>query len=195
MKDFANALADYILARESSKLDNIMGEIAKNIQNDVVEVTYSVIDAFYQDYMPEDGRVYIRTDELSNRARNSKGQFKKKSKKTSKRNTKRYGDVSLQSALKALDEGNQPAIGVCKRMEGVLGYQAGVLFDESKLKMKHSVKGFTEWDIVEDFLWGVHGNEGIFTTEPSAGWVLYEYINSYKPRFDQHYKAACKKFK
>lgn len=197
MKDFANALADYIVERESSRLDSIMGEVAKNIQNDMVKVTYGVIDAFYQDYMPEDGRVYIRTDELSNRARDSKGKFKKKSKKTSKKNSKRSGDVSLQSALKALDEGNQPAIGVCKRMEGVLGYQAGVLFDEDKIskRMKHTIKGFDEWDIVEDFLWGVHGNDNIFVTEPSAGWVLYEYINSYKPTFDKHYKAACKKFK
>ena len=124
-------------------------------------------------------------------------ELREKIKEDIKKNTKRATDVSLQSALKALDEGSQPAIGVCKRMDGVLGYQAGVLFDESKLKMKHAIKGkgFTEWDIVEDFLWGVHGNDDIFVTEPSAGWVLYEYINSYKSTFDKHYKAACKKFK
>lgn len=206
MIDFANALADFILARETPKLDNIMAEVANKIQNDVVEVTYSVIDAFYQDYKPKDGRVYIRTDELHNKRRNDK--FRKKSQKETLKKRSRRNDVSLKTALKAkgkdqlgpkveaLSEGSQPAIGVCQKV-GTLYYQAGVLFDEDKIskRMKHTIKGFDEWDIVEDFLWGVHGNEGIFTTEPSAGWVLYEYINSYKPRFDQHYKAACKKFK
>jgi hypothetical protein len=62
--------------------------------------------------------------------------------------------------------------------------------------MKHSYKGanFTEWDIVEDFLWGVHGNESVATTDPSAGYELYEFIETYRPRFDQHYKDACQKF-
>lgn len=198
MKNFVNTLTDLIVENERERLGNIMYDVAKKIQDDVIEVTYNVIDAFYQDYTRADGRVYIRTDEYKakhNGQRDKKGQFRKKK---SKMEFTRGSDVSLMSAIKNMEASGQPSIGVCRPLDGAFGYQAGVVFDESYFtkKMKHSVKGdgFTEWDIVEDFLWGVHGNEAVYTTTPSAGWALYNYINSYKTRFDKHYKNACKKF-
>ena len=194
MKNFVNDLANLIMENERERLDNIMYEVAKKIQGDVIAVTYNVIDAFYQDYTRADGRIYIRTDEYKH-PQGKGGKFRNK--KRSEWNSLRNSDVSLRSAVKAKD-GGQPAIGVCKPSEMGFGYQAGVTFDENYFEkaMKHSVKGdnFTEWDIVEDFLWGVHGADGVYETTPSAGWALYEYINSYKSRFDKHYKDACKKF-
>ena len=199
MEGFAKNLADFIIERETPRLNNIMREVAEKIQGDMVAVTYSVIDAFYADYRPE---VYIRTDEYKakhNNQKNKKGQFRQKK---SDMEYKRGRDVSLASAIKTMEASNQPAIGVCRPIDGTnwsAGAIAGVVFDESYFakRMKHSVKGdnFTEWDIVEDFLWGVHGNEAVATTDPSAGLVLYEYIDSYKPRFDKHYNDACKKIK
>lgn len=203
MKNFTNFMVDMILENERPRLENIMQEVAKNIQNDMVAVTYSLVDAFYSDYT-QPPRVYIRTDDYKKRHKfDAKG--RKHSRKTgapvkrSKTEAKRANDISLMSAVKALEVSGQPAIGICRPIDGVFGYQAGVVFDEGYFErnMKHTIKGnnFTEWDIVEDFLWGVHGNEAVYTTDPSAGWTLYEYLNSYKPKFDKHYNNALKKFK
>lgn len=194
MRDFIDELETLIGKRETKRLDNIMYEVAQKIQGDVVAVTYNVIDAFYEDYTRENGRKYIRTDEYKHpHGKGGKFRYKKKSEWGSLRND----DVSLRSAVKKMENG-EPAIGVCRPLDSMYGYQAGVIFNEEELSktMRHSVKGdgFTEWDIVEDFLWGVHGNESVYTTTPSAGWALYDYINSYKPRFDKHYKNAIKKF-
>ena len=196
MKNFTETLVNIIVEIETPRLNNIMQEVAKKIQGDMVEVTYSAIDNFYQDYAP---MVYIRTDDYKkkhNNKRNKKGQF---TRKNSGMEYKRGRDVSLMSAIKTMEASGQPAIGICRPLDGDLfGYQAGVIFDESyfEKRMLHSVKGsgFTEWDIVEDFLWGVHGNESVHITEPSAGLLLHDYVESYKPRFDKHYNDACKKF-
>ena len=64
MKNFANTLADIIVENETPRLDNIMQEVSKKIQGDVVAVTYNVIDFFYQDYKPQ---YYIRTDDYKKR--------------------------------------------------------------------------------------------------------------------------------
>ena len=194
MKSFADELKTLIGEQEAKRLDNIMYEVAQKIQGDVVAVTSNVIDAFYEDYTRNDGREYIRTDEYKHpHGRGGKFRYKKRNEWNSIRNN----DISLRSAIKMM-ENNAPAIGVCRPLDGVYGYQAGVIFDEGYFtkRMKHSVKGdsFTEWDIVEDFLWGVHGADGVHNTTPSAGLVLYDYINSYKTRFDKHYKNAIKKF-
>lgn len=194
MEGFTDDLKTLIGQKEADRLDNIMYEVAQKIQGDLVGVTYNVIDAFYEDYTRADGRRYIRTDEYKHpHGKGGKFRYKKRKEWGSSRND----DVSLKAAIKQM-RNNEPAIGVCRPLDGMYGYQAGVIFDEEKLsaQMRHSVKGdnFTEWDIVEDFLWGVHGNEAVYTTTPSAGWVLYEYINSYKTRFDKHYKNAIKKF-
>ena len=199
MKDFANALADTILKNEAPKLDKIMRYVAERAQEDIVQVTYTAIDAYYQNYSPV---YYIRTDILSQRKRGDNGKFVKKLKKERKRDTKRYGDISLQTAVKALGESGQPAIGICKPLDDGIGYQAGVVFDPDYFQknMKHSIKGFTEWDIAENFLFGQHGNGSATSavtefTQPYADIVLRDYINSYKSRFDKHYRDACKKFK
>ena len=195
MKDFTDDLVTLIGQQEANRLDNIMYEVAQKIQGDVVAVTYNVIDAFYEDYTREDGRKYIRTDEYKH-PHGKDGKFR--SKKRSEWGSLRNNDVSLRSALKRMENG-EPAIGVCRPLEeGMHGYQAGVIFDEEVLSqtMKHSIKGdgFTEWNIIEDFLIGAHGDESIYVTTPPAGLVLGNYINSYKPRFDKHYKNAIKKF-
>ena len=192
MKGFADELRTFIGENEAKRLDNIMYEVAQKIQGDLVAVTYNVIDAFYEDYTYENGRRYIRTDEYKHpRGQNRKFRHKNRSEWA------RSNDVSLRTAIKSMENGI-PAIGICRPLDGVFGYQAGIIFDEEELskKMKHSVKGnnFTEWDIVEDFLWGVHGNESVYTTTPSAGLVLYDYVDLYKSRFDKHYKNAIKKF-
>lgn len=202
MKNFTDDLVKLIIENETPRLNNIMQEVSKKIQDDFVAVTYGLIDAFYSDYTHGDGRIYIRTDEYKARHRiDTRGRKHKRKNgaldKMSNAEKKRASDKSLMSAIKSMN-GNEPAIGVCRELEGIFGWQAGVVFDEGYFNdtMKHSVKGssFTEWDIAEDFLWGVHGNEAVYTTDPSAGWALYEYVDSYKPKFDKHYKNACKKF-
>lgn len=204
-RSFADAVAGAIIETEKARLNDIMGYVANKIQGDFVAVTYNVIDAFYADYT-QPPRIYIRTDEYKKRHNLDKNGRKHDKKghlsKMSKTEIRRKNDKSLMSAIKDLDESGQPAIGICQpiAIDGIIGYQAGVLFDEDYFNnesgMKHSVKGsnFTEWDIVEDFLWGVHGNESVYTTTPSAGYVLAQYIDTYQSRFDKHYKDACRKF-
>jgi hypothetical protein len=208
MKNFTDELVDIIIQGETPRLDAIMQDVAKKIQGDMVAVTYSALDMFYQDYMPPD-RKYIRVDEYHKRhkmdkygrVRDKNGRIIKKSaakESLSETERRRANDRSLMTAMKAMKASGQPAIGVCRPIDGLFGYQAGVIFDEEVAKrMHHSDKGngFTEWDIVEDFLWGVHGNEDVYTTTPSAGWVLYEYVSSYKPRLDMHYKSALRKYR
>lgn len=204
MRNFADVLADVIVETEKTRLNDIMKYVANKIQDDVVAVTYNVIDAFYTDYT-QPPRVYIRTDEYKKKHNLDKNGRKHDKKghlsKMSKTEIARGKDKSLMSAIKDLNASGQPAIGVLKPIDGTIGYQAGVLFDEDYFNnesgMRHSIKGknFTEWDIVEDFLWGVHGNESVYTTTPSAGYALYQYIDNYQSRFDKHYKDACRKFK
>lgn len=191
MKNFHNILADFIVQSETPRLNDVMQEVSKNIQRDVVNKTKEVVDKFYQDYTQENGRVYIRVDEY--RATPSK----KRDSRGNRIIRKRDRNFSLRSAVTKNWNSDQPAIGVCRPLEGILGWEAGVLFDEGYFQshMKHSYKGknFTEWDIVEDFLWGVHGNESVYITDPPAGYELHEFIQNYKPRFDKHYNDAMKK--
>ena len=193
MKDFTNELVNLIIQNETPRLNNIMQDVSKNIQKDTIQKTKDVVDKFYQDYTSEQGRVYIRVDEYRTTP------SKRRNKNGNRLVRKRDRNVSLRSAiLNGMMSNDEGAVGVCRPLDGILGWQAGVLFDESYFQrhMKHSDKGknFTEWDIVEDFLWGVHGNESIYTTDPSAGYELYEFIETYKSKFDKHYNNACKKF-
>ena len=198
MKSFVDALADLIISNETPRLEKIMQEVAQKIQGDMVGLTYSIIDAYYQDYMPPDRAYYIRTDEYKaqhNHPKDKKsGQFKRKNKSEWSRSK----DKSLISAVKALGDSGQPAIGVCRPLDGISGWQAGVIFDPDYFEkaMYHENKGFTEWDIVENFIFGQHGNgAAIHFTEPHADIILRNYINSYKTKFDKYYNDACKKFK
>lgn len=200
MKDFEKSLTNLIVNNERGRLSSVLGEVASKIQQDMVATTYGLIDAFYQDYQIPP-RIYIRTDEYKAKHNNQKDKKGRWRPKKSDMEFRRGRDVSLMTAVKSMNADGQPAIGVCKPFDGEdwsNGGYAGVIFDESyfESKMKHSVKGvnFTEWDIVEDFLWGVHGNENVHTTTPSAGYALHQYVNSYKPRFDTHYKNALKKY-
>lgn len=198
MKNFTDALVDLIIENETPRLNNIMQEVSKKIQDDFVDVTYGLIDAYYQDYTFADGRVYIRTDEYKASHSHPKNKKTGKFKKKNKAEWTRAGDKSLMSAIKSMN-GDEPAIGVCRELDGVFGWQAGVVFDESYFNsnMKHSIKGsnFTEWDVAENFLWGAHGNDDVYVTAPPANMILDSYLYSYKSRFDKHYNDACKKFK
>ena len=198
MKDFTDIIADNIISQELPKIEKIMQYVAGKIQGDLIGVTYAVIDAYYQDYTPPERAYYIRTDEYkanNNHPKNKKnGQFRKKNKSE----WSRSNDISLMSAMKTLGESGQPAIGICRPLDGRFGYQAGVVFDSNYFNniMHHENKGFREWDIVENFIFGQHGNgKVIYFTEPHADIVLRDYLNSYRPRFDKHYNDACKKFK
>lgn len=194
MKGFADYLAEFIIETERTKIDKIMHYIAERAQNDLVLTTYSILDAYYQDYMPPERAYYIRTDELKHKKSKKSGKFAKKS----KTEQKRANDISLMTAMKALNESGQPAIGVCRPLEGAWGYQGGVLFDPDYFNgaMKHSQRGFDEWEITENFLFGQHGNgAAIHFTEPHADILLRQYIEQYGARFDMHYRDACKKFK
>ena len=194
MESFTDTLVDLIMTKEKPRLTNIMQYIAKNVQKDLIGVTRAVIDAYYQDYNPE---YYIRTDDYKAQhlhpINKKNGQFRPKN----RTEWNRSKDKSLRSAIQALTEGDQPAMGICRPLDGIFGYQAGVLFDPNKFKstMHHEHKGFTEWDITENFLFGQHGNgEAIHFTEPHADIVLRNYIDSYKTKFDRHYNDACRKF-
>lgn len=200
MKASIDNLATLIGQQEADRLDDIMYEVAQKIQSDMVGVTYNVIDAYYEDYTKAKGRKYIRTDEYKHPRKSGKFRQKKKSEVTSSKRR----DVSLKSAIKN-QPNDEPAIGVCRPLNGVYGYQAGVVFDEERVasKMRHSSlfdkdgnqrTDFTEWDIVENFIFGVHGNESVYMTTPAAGDVLYDYLHAYKPNFDKHYNNACRKF-
>ena len=193
MKNFSDIMADLIIQNETPKINNIMYEVSKKIQNDVIQKTKEVVDKFYQDYTKENGRIYIRVDEYRS------AHSKRNNKKWGRLVRKRDRNVSLKSAInRGFTRDDEGAVGVCRPLNNVFGWEAGVLFDQDYFQhnMRHSFKGknFTEWDIVEDFLWGVHGNESIYITEPTAGWELYRFIDEYKPSFDKHYKEACRKY-
>lgn len=177
MKSFSDELTDLIIQNETPRLNDIMREVSKKIQKDVIQKTKEVVDKYYQDYTQEKGRVYIRVDEYRMTP------SKRRDKNGNRLVRKRDRNVSLRSTITKNWDSNQPAIGVCRPLDNILGWQSGVLFDEGYFQthMKHSHKGknFTEWDIVEDFLWGVHGNESVYTTEPSAGYELYRFIENY----------------
>jgi hypothetical protein len=177
MKSFSDELTDLIIQNETPRLNDIMREVSKKIQKDVIQKTKEVVDKYYQDYTQEKGRVYIRVDEYRMTP------SKRRDKNGNRLVRKRDRNVSLRSVITKNWDSNQPAIGVCRPLDNILGWQSGVLFDEGYFQthMKHSHKGknFTEWDIVEDFLWGVHGNESVYTTEPSAGYELYRFIENY----------------
>lgn len=195
MNEAIDAIIDHIISIHTPRLEKVMQYVAERIQDDVIDVTYSIIDAYYKDYMPPERAYYIRTDEYKsnyNHPKNKKGQFRRKtSKEWSGTN-----DISLKTALA---ESGQPGIGVCRPLsDGRFGYQAGVVFDSSYFNaaMHHENKGFNEWDIVENFLFGQHGNgKAIHFTEPHADIILKNYINSYRPKFNQHYDTALTKFK
>ena len=197
MKDFADTLADFIIETERPRLNGVMKYVAEKIQQDMIGQTRALIDAYYQDYMPPEREYYVRTDEYHAKhmhPKNKKGQYRPKT-KTEWRRSK---DKSLRSAIEALATGDQPAMGICRPMTGEWGYQAGVLFDPGKFEgvMYHEQKGFEEWDIVENFLFGQHGNGSrIYFSDPYADIVLRNYIQSYKTKFDKHYKDALAKIK
>ena len=138
MKDFEKSLTNLIVTNERGRLSNVLGEVASKIQEDMVIATYGLIDAFYQDYQIPP-RVYIRTDEYKakhNNQRDKKGRWRQKK---SDMEFKRGRDVSLMTAIKAMNASGQPAIGVCKPLNGedwADGGYAGVIFDESYFENK-----------------------------------------------------------
>lgn len=190
MENFANALVDLIIEREKPRLENIMRYVADKIQTDVINETRRLTDEYYTSWYPN---VYVRTDDYisrhsidkSGRKHNKKGHLIARS----KAEASRAGDVSLMKTMQALTAGSTPALGVCEPLGGVMGYQAGVLFDAGLFEgmMKHSVKGISEWSMVENFLAGKHGNAG---QSASVSAALNNYIHSYQAMFHKHYNDA-----
>ena len=195
MKDFANALVDLIIENEKPRLENITRYVADKIQTDVINETRKLTDEYYTSWYPS---VYVRTDDYigghgidkSGRKHNKKGHLIARSISEAKR----AGDVSLMRTMQALTAGDKPALGVCEPLAGAIGgYQAGILFDAGLFEgmMKHSVKGISEWQMVDNFLSGDHGGAG---QSASVSAALTNYINSYQGMFNKHYNDAWRKF-
>lgn len=198
MKD---AIMSLIIKEESKNVDYIMRNLANKIQGDFVGLTYKLLDQYYDNYDP---KRYIRTDILkgnfsaSGKKRGSGGKFKKQS----KQDKLRKNDISLRSAITAMNADGTPAIGLA-RGNYQDGYVAGVVFDESYFdaNMKHSVHGdsFDEMDIVSNFLFSGDGDYGygnIASRSPSAATELDMYLNNYdsniRKYYDKFYKNVIK---
>jgi hypothetical protein len=183
MRDFADVLANKIIESEVPRIDSIMSEVTKNIRDDFADVTYSLIDDYYFEYTPIR---YIRLYGRKKATRNKSGKTSAKSK----------GGVSLHAAITRMD-GDGPVIGV---YEGSYyeGYSAGLSFDEDYFKdpnIRHIGRGIDEWNIVENFLFSDsdgRGNHPEIQRSPAANDILIDMLNTYKARFDYHYKNACK---
>lgn len=187
MRNFADVLANVIIENEVPRIDSIMGEVTKNIRDDFADVTYSLIDDYYFEYTPIR---YVRLYGRKKATRNKSGKTSAKSK----------GGVSLHAAITRQD-GDGPVIGI---YEGNYydGWSAGLSFGEDYFTdidnhIRHIGKGkdFTEWNIVENFLFSDsdgYGNHPLMQRSPAANDILINMLNTYKSRFDYHYKNACK---
>ena len=86
------------------------------------------------------------------------------------------------------------------------GYTAGVEFDWSRMDHGDDITNSGEFWILNNFLYGYHGNENytvpstgkqikrnIYQTTPSANTVLDKYYENYDRFFDQHFEYAVKR--
>jgi hypothetical protein len=194
MKDFTDNLADMIIANEKFRIDNIMGEVTKNISRDFAQETFKLLDEYYDNYVPiRYVRVYGKKRTLRT--------------KTGSTNMKpRGGQISLHAAI--------TRGGVDNALIGVSGgsydegYVGGVVFDEKLFKdngMMHLEKGISEWNIVENFIFageaGDHNLKGDWRSVSSSGYsghsadeAMKIFMDFYGSTLDKHYTNALKKF-
>ena len=200
MGNFVDEMADYILSQERPEIEKAMKKVTENIRKDLAKETYRLIDKYYETYEPMYYvRIYSRNGRGSKRTlgRNKGGVTK------SKPRGKNNG-VSLHAAIVRGGE-NHPLIGVAGG-NYVDGFVAGVVFDESYFKnnnMRHIGKGpnFTEWNIVENFLFAGEDGYGDWRrwangyNELPADQELEAYMGSYESTLIKHCSKASKKFK
>ena len=191
MKSFADALADLIIENEIPRIDNIMREVTKNISIDFAKEMFRLLDAYYDNYTPIR---YVRVYGPKRTLRTKSGKTKRKPV---------GGQVSLHAAITRGGEEN-PAIGVSGGSFEE-GYFGGIAFDPEYFKgngMRHIGKGkdFSEWNIVENFLFEGDGGYGDIRSYfgvggPSADEIMWDFMQNYDTQLDMHYKSAFNKFR
>lgn len=190
MKDFVNEMVDLIIENEIPRIDKIMNEVTRNIRDDFAQETYRLLDNYYDDYTPIH---YVRLYGAKRKLRT----------KTTRK--PRAGGVSLHAAI-TRQGADGPAIGISGG-SFYDGYVGGVIFDEDYFKgnsMRHLGKGkdFSEWNIVENFLFAGEGTgygdwrsvSAADYNQHSADAAMNMYMNFYGPILDKHYENALKKF-
>lgn len=193
MRDFTNELVDLIIEQESDRLNKIMKDVTENVMKDFAKETYKLLDEYYDNYTPIR---YVRVYGGARKLRTKSGTTKRKP---------RGGQVSLHAAITRGGE-DAPAIGVAGG-DYYSGYIGGIVLDESKFKengMRHIGKGngFSEWNIVQNFMFTGDGGYGDWRSTAESGWSgvsadteLNAFMNSYDSTLDMHYENALKKFK
>ena len=191
MKKFTDALADLIIENEIPRIDNIMREVTTNISIDFAKEMFKLVDAYYDNYTPIR---YVRVYGKKRTLRTKSGKTKSKPK---------GGQVSLHAAVTRGGEG-APAIAVSGGSFEE-GYFGGIAFDSANFSgngMRHIGKGkdFSEWNIVENFLFEGEGGYGdirsyLGSSGPSADEVMWDFMQNYNTQFDMHYNNAFNKFR
>jgi len=188
MKDFTDELVDLIMKNEKENLDTIMKKVTQKITADFTRETYRLLDEYYDNYTPIR---YVRVYGGKRKLRTKSGTTKRKP---------RPGQVSLHAAI-TRGGVDAPAIAV-DYGDYDSGYTGGIVLDPMKFKengMRHIGKGkdFTEWNIVENFMFAGDGGYGdirsyIDYNYPSADTELGRFMDSYGSTVDKYYKAALK---
>lgn len=193
MRDFTDALVDAIVNNERDRIDRIMEEVTMNIQKDFANKMYELLDEYYENYEPIR---YVRLYGRKKKLRRGATQMKPKK-----------GGVSLHAAITRGGE-NAPAIGYVGG-DYEEGYYGGISFNPDYFRgadnhIRHIGKGknFTEWNIVENFLFAGDGGYGDWRSTSESGWTgtsadteMQAFMNSYDQRLRQHYNNALNKNK
>lgn len=185
MKDFTDVLVDIIINKERDRIDNIMKEVTMNIQKDFAREAYKLLDEYYENYDPIR---YVRI-------------YRKKGRHMKNKKPRR-GQVSLHAAVFQGGE-NTPAIGYVGGGYDE-GYYGGISFNSDYFKgnnMRHIGKGknFTEWNIIENFLFAGQGHYGDWRSTNASGWdgtsadmKMKSFMDDYSATLDRHYQNALK---
>ena len=191
MKDFTNELVDLIIENEKKNLDKIMDTVTQKITADFARETYRLLDQYYDNYTPIR---YVRVYGEKRKLRTKSGTTTRKPK---------AGQVSLHAAITRGGE-DAPAIGVTGGSYED-GYVGGIVLDSDKFKgndMRHIGKGkdFTEWNIVENFMFAGEGGYGdirsyVDYSYPSADAGLNLFMDSYGSKVDKYYNDALSKIR
>ena len=188
MKDFTNELVDLIIENEVPRIDKIMNEVTKNIQTDFAREVYKLLDQYYDNYTPIR---YVRVYGKKRKLRTKSGKTTRKP---------RAGQVSLHAAITRGGE-DAPAIGVSGGSYDT-GYVGGIVLNADYFNgnhMRHIGKGknFSEWNIVENFMFAGEGGYGdirsyVDYSFPSANEEMSRFMDAYGSTLDKHYNDALK---
>lgn len=206
MGTFVDEMAEFILAKEKPNIEKVLNEVTENIRKDFAIETYRLIDKYYETYEP---MYYVRLYNRNGRgSKRTLGRSKGGVTKSSPRGKNKAGHANGLSLHSAITKGgeNHPLIGVAGG-NYVDGFVAGVVFDESYFKndnMRHIDKGdnFSEWNIVENFLFAGEGGYGDWRSDPRSGYSelpadqeLDTYMDNYYNTLYKHFENAKNKIK